>query len=38
MVIVSEGKRFLGLIALRDEPRADAMVGLAQLRAQVFAP
>lgn len=33
VVVVSEGKRLLGLIALRDEPRADAAEGLAKLRA-----
>jgi Zn2+/Cd2+-exporting ATPase len=38
VVIVAEGKRLLGLIALRDEPRADAIVGLAQLRAQGIRP
>jgi Zn2+/Cd2+-exporting ATPase len=38
VVIVSEGKRLFGLIALRDEPRADAVVGLALLRAQGIRP
>ncbi|MGD9507777.1 MAG: heavy metal translocating P-type ATPase [Geminicoccaceae bacterium] len=33
VVAVSEGKRLAGLIALRDEPRADAAAGLARLRA-----
>lgn len=33
VVVVSEGKRLLGVIALRDEPRADAAEGLARLRA-----
>jgi Cd2+/Zn2+-exporting ATPase len=33
VVVVSEGKRILGLVALRDEPRADAAQGLATLRA-----
>lgn len=32
VVVVSEGKRALGLIALRDEPRADATDALATLR------
>ncbi len=32
VVVVSEGNRLLGLIALRDEPRPDAAEGLAQLR------
>lgn len=33
VVVVSEGKPLLGLIALRDEPRPDAAGGLAKLRA-----
>jgi len=33
VVVVSAGKRMLGLIALRDEPRADAAEGLRSLRA-----
>lgn len=33
VIVVIEGKRPLGLVALRDEPRADAAEGLAQLRA-----
>ncbi|PZW39855.1 Cd2+/Zn2+-exporting ATPase [Humitalea rosea] len=33
VVVVSEGKRVLGLIALRDEARPDAAAGLARLRA-----
>jgi Cd2+/Zn2+-exporting ATPase len=33
VVVVSEGKRPLGLLALRDEPRPDALEGLAKLRA-----
>lgn len=33
VVVVGEGKRLLGLIALRDEPRPDASNGLAKLRA-----
>ncbi|MFD2262905.1 heavy metal translocating P-type ATPase [Lacibacterium aquatile] len=33
VVVVSEGKRVLGVIALRDEPRADAIEGLAKLKA-----
>ncbi|MFG1465809.1 heavy metal translocating P-type ATPase [Xanthobacter sp. DSM 24535] len=32
VVVVSEGARLIGLIALRDEPRADAAEGLARLR------
>jgi Cd2+/Zn2+-exporting ATPase len=32
VVVVSEGKHPIGLIALRDEPRADAAAGLARLR------
>ncbi|MFD2263499.1 heavy metal translocating P-type ATPase [Lacibacterium aquatile] len=31
VVVVSEGKRILGVIALRDEPRADAVEGLKKL-------
>ena len=34
VVVVSEGKRPLGLIALRDEPRPDSVEGLARLRGQ----
>ncbi|MGA0531211.1 heavy metal translocating P-type ATPase [Hansschlegelia sp. KR7-227] len=33
VVVVSEGKRLLGLVALRDRPREDAVAGLARLRA-----
>lgn len=33
VVVVSEDKRVLGLIALRDEPRPDAAEGLARLRS-----
>lgn len=33
VVTVSEQKRLIGLIALRDQPRADAAQGLARLRA-----
>tara|TARA_R110000868_G_scaffold35458_4_gene127083 strand:- start:359 stop:2485 length:2127 start_codon:yes stop_codon:yes gene_type:complete len=33
VVVLSEDKRLLGLIALRDEPRADAKEGIAQLHA-----
>lgn len=32
-MVVSEGKRVLGLIALRDEPRPDAAEGLQRLRS-----
>jgi Cd2+/Zn2+-exporting ATPase len=32
VVVVSEGKHLIGLIALRDEPRPDAADGLAKLR------
>jgi Cd2+/Zn2+-exporting ATPase len=32
VVVVSEGKQLVGLIALRDEPRPDAADGLAKLR------
>lgn len=32
VVVVSEAKQVLGLIALRDEPRVDAAAGLARLR------
>lgn len=32
VVVVSEGKHLVGLIALRDEPRPDAADGLAKLR------
>ncbi len=38
VVAVSEGKRPIGLIALRDEPRADAAAGLARLRAMGIRP
>jgi Cd2+/Zn2+-exporting ATPase len=38
VVVVSEGKRLLGLIALRDEPRPDAAGGLAMLRALGIRP
>jgi Cd2+/Zn2+-exporting ATPase len=38
VVVVSEGKRPLGLIALRDEPRPDAEEGLARLRALGVTP
>jgi Zn2+/Cd2+-exporting ATPase len=38
VVVVSEGKRPLGLIALRDEPRPDAVEGLARLRALGVVP
>lgn len=38
VVVVSEGKRLLGLIALRDEPRSDAADGLAKLRALGIRP
>ncbi len=34
VVVVSEGSAPVGLIALRDEPRADAVDGLAKLKAQ----
>jgi Cd2+/Zn2+-exporting ATPase len=33
VVVVSEGKRLIGLIALRDEPRPDAAEGIYRLRA-----
>ncbi|MBB3971792.1 heavy metal translocating P-type ATPase [Hansschlegelia beijingensis] len=33
VVAVSEGKRLLGLVALMDRPRADAVAGLARLRS-----
>lgn len=33
VVVVLEGKRLLGAVALRDEPRSDAIEGLTQLRA-----
>ena len=33
VVVVSEGRQLVGLIALRDEPRPDAAEGLARLRA-----
>jgi len=38
VALVSEGKRLLGLIALRDEPRPDAAGGLAKLRALGIRP
>jgi len=38
VVVVSEGKHLLGLIALRDEPRPDAADGLAKLRALGIRP
>lgn len=38
VVVVGEGKRLIGLIALRDEPRADAARGLARLRAMGIRP
>jgi Cd2+/Zn2+-exporting ATPase len=38
VVAVSEGKRLLGLIALRDEPRADAAQGLARLQTMGIRP
>lgn len=38
VVVVSEGKRLLGLIGLRDEPRPDAADGLAKLRALGIRP
>lgn len=38
VVVVIEAKRVLGLIALRDEPRADAAEGLAHLRALGIRP
>jgi Cu2+-exporting ATPase len=37
VLAVSEGARLLGLVAVRDEPRADAAATLAQLRAQGLA-
>jgi Cd2+/Zn2+-exporting ATPase len=33
VVVVSEGARMLGVIGLRDEPRPDAVEGIARLRA-----
>lgn len=33
VVVVSEGKRLLGLVALTDRPREDAVAGLARLRS-----
>jgi Cd2+/Zn2+-exporting ATPase len=36
--VVSESKRLLGLIALRDEPRPDAAEGLGRLRALGVTP
>jgi Cd2+/Zn2+-exporting ATPase len=33
VVVVSEGKRLLGLVALKDRPRRDAKAGLERLRA-----
>ena len=38
VVVVSENKHALGLIALRDEPRADASEGIARLRALGITP
>lgn len=38
VVVVSENKHPLGLIALRDEPRADAREGIARLRALGITP
>ncbi|ABA06381.1 Heavy metal translocating P-type ATPase [Nitrobacter winogradskyi Nb-255] len=38
VVVVSEGKQLVGLIALRDEPRPDAADGLAKLRALGIRP
>ncbi|MDH7797280.1 MULTISPECIES: heavy metal translocating P-type ATPase [unclassified Beijerinckia] len=38
VVTVSEGKRLMGLIALLDEPRADAAEGLERLRALGIRP
>ncbi len=38
VVVVSEGKRLAGLIALRDEPRSDAAEGLARLAAMGIRP
>ena len=38
VVVVSEGKQLVGLIALRDEPRPDAAEGLAKLRVLGIRP
>jgi len=38
VVMVSEGRRLIGLAALRDEPRADAVEGLGRLRAMGLHP
>ena len=38
VVAVSEGKRLMGLIALRDQPRADAVLGLAGLQTMGIRP
>jgi Cd2+/Zn2+-exporting ATPase len=38
VVVVREGKRFIGLIAVRDEPRADAARGLARLQTMGIRP
>jgi Cd2+/Zn2+-exporting ATPase len=38
VVVVSEGRRLIGFIALRDEPRADAAEGLLRLRALGIRP
>jgi len=38
VVAVSEGKRLVGLIAMRDEPRPDAAQGLARLRGMGICP
>jgi Cd2+/Zn2+-exporting ATPase len=38
VVAVSEAKRLIGLIALRDEPRTDAAEGLSRLRALGIRP
>ncbi|WP_425905491.1 heavy metal translocating P-type ATPase [Nitrobacter sp. TKz-YC02] len=38
VVVVSEGKQHIGLIALRDEPRPDAADGLAKLRTLGIRP
>jgi Zn2+/Cd2+-exporting ATPase len=38
VVTVSEGKRLIGLVALRDEPRGDAATGLKRLQAMGIRP
>lgn len=38
VVVVLAGKRVLGFIALRDEPREDAAAGIAQLKARGIRP